>query len=83
MSNLWTTIQVGAEIVLRNRLDDYPVRVVIVSVSEPLPNGNRHVRSTRKENGLTFTDEVTADGIVVSWNIEKDEIRFFGQKPHT
>lgn len=80
MSNIFDTAQVGSEIILRNWLDNYPVRVIIVSVSQPLENGNRNIRSTRKENGLTFTDEVTPEGIVVNWNIDNDEILFFSNK---
>jgi len=83
MSGIFVTAYVGSEIVLRNQLDNYPVRVIIVSISEPLPNGNRHVRSTRKKNGLTFTDEVTSEGVVVLWNVENDEIKFFGEKSLT
>jgi len=83
MSNIFDTAQVGSEVILYNKLDKYPVRVIIVSISDILENGNRNVRSTRKENGLTFTDEVTPEGIVTCWNVDNDEILFFSNKPIT
>ncbi len=83
MSNIFDTAHVGSEITLRSKRDNYPVRVVVTSISEPLENGNRYVRSTRKGNGYTYTDEVTPEGVVVTWNIENEENMFFDDTSKT